>query len=408
MPPREPKGAVHVALAFSSAQAHLQILTQGITAYANSQGRWIFTTGSEAGALSIDQLKGWHGHGIIASLIRPVDARAARRFVHAGIPVVTIAGALRNPGVPRVTVANHAIGRMAAEHLLKCGFRRFAFYGLRRVGYAQDRHLGFIERLREADFSCTTHFAPGTFGLRRPWLDDVMTLQKWLRGLTPPVGIFAVNDARARRVMDACDLAGLQLPGEVGVLGVDNDQMLCEFSEPGLSSIDCDWYRVGFEAGRTLNQLLQGETPAAELHILPREVVRRGSTSVTITEDPRLMKTLTYVRDHIEEVFGVEKLLEITDVSRRKLEQVFRDEIHMSPYRYLCLQRIERAKTLLQCQPPVKFKQIGRMCGFRDSRRFRLVFMRLEGQTPAHYRRNFRLKNTAAPPPRSPDPPPSL
>jgi LacI family transcriptional regulator len=389
---------IHIALAFPTAQAHLQILTQGITAYANTQGRWILTTGGEAGALSIEQLKGWRGHGVIAALIRPSEARTARRLMRTGTPVVTIAGALRSPGVPRVTVANPAIGRMAADHLLKCGFRRFAFYGLHRVAYSQDRHAGFVEQLQQAGLACAdAHFAPGVYGLRRPWVDDVMALRKWLTGLTPPLGIFAVNDFRARLVIDACRLSSLQLPTQVGIVGADNDQTICEFSEPGLSSIDCDWYRVGFEAARTLHQLLEGATPVPDLRIAPRQVISRGSTAVTVTEDPRLLKAVAYIRDHLEEVFGVEKLLEISDVSRRKLEQIFRAELHMSPYRYLCLKRVEHARTLLQCDPPVKLKQIGRLCGFRDSRRLRLVFMRLEAQTPAQYRRNLRRKPPGAP-----------
>jgi len=131
---------------------------------------------------------------------------------------------------------------------------------------------------------------------------------------------------------------------------------------------------------------VEGKTPAGELHVTPREVVRRTSTTVTVTEDPRLLKVVTFIREHLGEVFGVEKLLQISDVSRRKLEQIFQDELHMTPYHYLCLKRIERAKALLQQEPPLKLKQVGRMCGFRDARRFRLVYMRMEGVSPAGYR----------------------
>ena len=401
---RDRKGPLHIALAFPLSQAHMHSLSQGISAYAANQFRWILTTGGEIGTLSIEQLKGWRGHGIIAALIRPSEVQTADRFVRAGVPVVNIGGALRRPGIPRVTVANREIGLWAADHLFKCGFRCFAFYGLRGVAYSQDRHAGFAARLEELGFPCAAHLSPNTFGLRRLWQDDLAGLQRWLEQLSPPppVGIFAVNDFRARLIIDACDLARLKVPEQIGVVGVDNDKMMCEFSKPTLSSIECNWHRVGFEAARTLHELLEGKTPEPEFRIPPLEIVGRASTAVTLTEDARLLKAVNYIRDHLGEVFGVERLLEISDVSRRKLEQIFNAEMRMSPYQYLCQKRIERAKSMLRSENALNLKQISRLCGFRDSRRFRLVFARMEGLTPARYRNVWRQRPTSDVAPASP------
>jgi LacI family transcriptional regulator len=389
-------GPFHIALAFSVGQAHLQSLTQGIAAYAGHEGRWILTTAGEDGTLSIEQLEGWRGDGIIAALTRPSEVRIAERFVRAGIPVVTISGALRHPGVPRVMVANEDIGKLAAEHLFQCGFRHFGFYGLRRVAYSRDRERGFAAQLKAMGFSYAPRWAPSTYDRRRPWQDDLEGLRQWLRRLTPPLGIFAVNDFRARLILDACELAKLDVPSQIAVVGADNDRVVCEFSRPGLSSIDCDWHRVGYEAARTVHRILTGETPDVETRIPPREVVRRSSTAITVTGDPQLDHVITYIHDHPEEVFGVERLLEIGDVSRRKLEQAFRTSLRMTPYEYLCRARIDRAKMLLQFGSSTKLTQISRLCGFRDARRFRLVFRRLEGLTPAAYRKNVRRNDFSA------------
>src|SRR5512140_1320482 len=235
----------HIALAFSVGQAHMQSLIQGITAYASHEGQWILTTAGEDGTLSIEQLEGWRGDGIIAALTRPSELRIAERFARAGIPVVTISGALRHPGVPRVMVANEEIGKLAAEHLFQCGFRRFGFYGLQRVAYSGDRERGFAAQLKTMGFSYAPRCAPSTYDRQRPWQDDLEGLRQWLKRLTPPVGIFAVNDFRARLILDACELAKLDVPAEIAVVGADNDRVVCEFSRPGLSSVDCDWQRVG-------------------------------------------------------------------------------------------------------------------------------------------------------------------
>jgi len=220
----------------------------------------------------------------------------------------------------------------------------------------------------------------------------VSGLRNWLEGLAVPVGIFGVNDFRARLLLDACQLAGIAIPSQAGVVGVDNNPMHCEFSQPGLTSIECDWYRVGFQAARTLHQMLQGQTPEPECRIPPREVVRRTSTAVTLAQDARLLKAVTYISDHVGEVFGVERLLTVSDVSRRKLEQLFRAEMRMSPYQYLCQRRIERARMLLEGRLAPKLRQISRLCGFRDPRRFRIVFQRSQGLTPAQYRRAAQQK----------------
>ncbi|HVT82415.1 MAG TPA: XylR family transcriptional regulator [Phycisphaerae bacterium] len=383
-------GPLHIALAFPLSQAHLQTLARGITDFARTQSRWLLTTGGESATLSIEQLHGWRGDGIVAALVRPSEVQAARHFMRRGVPVVTIAGAIRRQsGIPRVTVENQAVGRLAATHLLSCGFQRFAFYGLRDVAYSTERHQGFVDGLRAAGHDCTSYWSPHTFGRRRPWQDEVLSVQQWLTRLQAPVGVFAVNDYRARLVVDACELAGLRSPEQVGIVGVDNDKVMCEFTEPQLSSIECDWYRVGQEAGRILQSLMRGEGPAAtELLVPPRGVVARASTHVTIVEHPALLLAVNYVRDHLHEIFGVERLLEVSGVSRRKLEQAFQAELGMSPYQYLCSKRIEKAKGLLQIQPPLKLSEISRQCGFHDQRRFRLVFCRLEKISPAEFRKD--------------------
>jgi LacI family transcriptional regulator len=378
-----------VALAFPLSQAHLHSLAQGVADYARSETAWLLTTGGEAATLSVEHLHGWRGDGIVAALVRPSEVRAARDFIRRGVPVVTIAGAIPRPaGIPRVTVENPAVGRMAAAHLLSCGFRRFAFYGLRDVAYSQERLAGFASVLDEAGHPCNVLLSPHTFGKRHPWQDDVARVEKWLAGLEQPLGILAANDYRARLVIEACDRVGLRSPEEVGIVGVDNDRVLCEFSEPQLSSIECDWFRVGQEAARLLHGMMRGSaSPHQEQLIVPRGVVARRSTHVTIVENAALLQCVNFVQAHIGEVFGVERLLEAGGVSRRKLEQLFQAELGRSPYQYLCEKRVERARALLPQQPFSRLSDIARQCGFHDLRRLRLVFQRLEKMTPAEYRR---------------------
>ena len=429
-PPRRDGSVRHIALAFPMGLAHLQPLVQGITDYARAHGRWLFTSSPEAVTLSIQSLHGWRGDGVIATLVNPADVRAARQL---RVPVVTFAGAMRDPGVPRVMVNNPAVGRRAAEHLLACGFRRFGFYGLRNVNYSQDRGDGFLQHLAEqlGPGRCAVHLSPNSFTAARPWQDEMGRLEQWVARLEPPVGLFAANDQRARMLVDACQRLGLRVPDDAGVLGVDNDLVACEFSDPPLSSIACDWYRIGTESAALLDRLMRskdesgrmkeesrrGGTSGSSFTLAPSSVgsdrlidpvgvVRRRSTDVLVVENPGVGRAVQYVREHMAEPFGVEALLREARVSRRSLEQGFKRSLGCTPHAFLCRARVDRARDLLTGPRRMKLTDIARACGFTDLRRFRLVFARCEGMPPAEYRRRHAAAENG-PPPAGPPPAPS-
>ncbi len=391
--PQPPNGKTrHIALAFPVGLAHLHPVVQGIADYARSHGPWLFTTSPEAVTMPLQSLAGWQGNGIIAVLLNSADREAAKRL---DVPVVTFSGAMKNPGVPRVMVNNKAVGRLAADHLLACGFSRFAYYGLRQAIYARDRGNGFLERLAERGVNksrdCSIRMSPSSLSPNRPWQDEMGQLLAWVSQLQTPVGLFAAHDQRARMVVDACRQAGLRVPEDVAVLGVDNDQVACEFSEPPISSIACDWYRVGYESARLLDDLMAGREPPAEDQLIdPKAVVRRRSTDVQIIDHPAVARAAAYVREHLRENFGVEAMLRETRITRRSLELNFKRALGCTPHQYICRARVEYAKQLLVRPQRMKLTNIARQCGFHDLRRFRMVFRRLEGMSPVEFRRQHQ------------------
>jgi LacI family transcriptional regulator len=339
--------------------------------------------------MPLQSLAGWQGDGIVAVVLNPADREVARDLP---IPVVTFAGALQDPGVPRVMVNNPAVGRVAADHLMACGFARFGYYGLRQVAYSRSRGAGLLERLADLGVDtradCSIHLSPSSLTPNRPWQDEMEKLLAWVSTLRPPVGLLAANDQRARMLVEACRQAGLRVPEDMAVLGVDNDQVACEFSDPPLSSIACDWYRVGFESARLLDGLIAGgKPPHADLLIDPKGVVRRRSTDVQIIDHPAVAKAAAYVREHVGENFGVEAMLRETRITRRNLELNFKRALGCTPHQYICRARVEHAKQLLLRPQRLKLTSIARQCGFHDLRRFRMVFRRVEGLSPIEFRR---------------------
>jgi LacI family transcriptional regulator len=376
--------ARRVALAFPTRLGHLHSVVRGIMDYAQENGNWIFTTSGEAHDLSVRALHRWHGDGVITLLDTEAEARAARKL-KLKVPVVTFVGTLRKPGIPRVMRDQRAIGRLAAEHLLARGFRNFGFYGVKEVGYSIDRGEAFAARLKENDVFLSQYLSPNMFDRRHPWDDEMDALCRWIKKMPVPVGIFAANDARGRMLADACKLVNRRVPEEVGIIGVDNSQLDCEFGSPKLSTIACEWHLVGYETAKLLDHLMRGEkAPEKDLLISPSGIVARESTDVMIADHPAVAKAIAYTRAHLGDRFGVKSLVAAAGVSRRYLETSFAQTLGKTPAQYLMGARVETAKTLMNRQS-LTLSRVARECGFTDLRQFRRVFQRLEKSTPSEY-----------------------
>ncbi|MBN1910059.1 MAG: DNA-binding transcriptional regulator [Pirellulales bacterium] len=384
MPPRKP---VHVALMFPPRITHFERSTEGIADFARQHGGWALLTRPDTSA-SLASLEGWNGDGVIALIDTEAEAQAARRLK---VPVVNLSGALRESGIPRVTVDNEAVGRLAAEHLLDCGYRRFAFYGTENLWYVEQRCEGFSRRVEEAGLPCVTFFAAGNPTGAQMWHHGQDELERWLAALETPIGVTACTDHRARMVSEACARLGLKIPGDVGILGVDNDELVCEFCISPLSSVSRSNHHVGFQAAALLARLMEnGIRHAPDVLIPPDGVVQRQSTDIVAVDDPNVAAAVRFIRENLHKPFGVKLITAQLTVSRRSLEQGFRAQLGCTPYAYLCRQRIDRAKQMLGCPTRPKISQIARACGFNNPLQFRRAFARATGITPQAYRRSTR------------------
>lgn len=384
---RAPK---RVALAFPVSVPWMALCLQGIADYAQQHGGWTLLTspptlgGAEEQALTVKSLGDWPGQGVIASVATAVEARAARRLP---MPVVNLAGSLQDCGLPRVMVDQTQAGRLAAEHLLSRGLRRLAFYGLGGLWYSQQRQRGFMERAAEASATCDVLEAPLPVDPAASWSRRVAPLVEWLKTLRPPVGIFAVHDYRARVLIDACLLVGLRVPHDVAVLGMDNDTTVCEFCQPALSSMSRSARQVGYQAAALLDRLMAGRGAGADVLVPPDGVVVRRSTDTVVSDNRHVCEAIQLMHDHLGEAITVEHIVGHAAISRRLLEKLFRTHLGCTPRDYLCRMRVERAKQLLAAPHKPKTRDVIEACGFGDARSFRRLFVRVEGLTPAAYRR---------------------
>ncbi|MBN2295786.1 MAG: substrate-binding domain-containing protein [Pirellulales bacterium] len=398
MPTNSQKTTRNVALAYPAAIPWMALFVQGVADYARKHANWKITTspptlsGADELALNIFSLRGWPGDGAIAAIANKDEARTAREI---GMPVVNLSGSLEDAGVPRVMIDHFSIGRMAAEHLLDRGFHRLAFCGTEELYYSRRRAEGFAQYAEQAGVPCEIFDMQRIADPRTSWKRRIGPLSKWLSSLQRPVGLMAIHDYRARMIMDECDRLKLNVPHDIAVVGVDNDQTVCEYSHPTLSSVCRNSWRVGYESAALLDRLMSGESPDdTEILIQPEGIAARQSTDTVVIDDKHVSTAVHYMRGHLGEAFGIDQVVKHIPISRRQLEMRFRRSVGCSPKDYLLRLRVERAKELLQDSRRLKMHCVAVACGFSSAERLRLVFLRLTGQTPLEYRRSGRASQS--------------
>lgn len=374
------KRKLRIAMALPSGIALGERLYQGIADYARKNGRWSFTQIPEMMSSSIYWLRDWPGDGAFAFITTPEENRFVRSLP---IPVVNLSSHISKPSVATITTDNHAIGRLAAEHLLSKRFRHLAFYGSRGQYFSEERFRGFYEvASKRARVDRLMLTLPSATPFR--WKNQEAELDNWLKRLKTPVGIFAATDPRASLILGACERLGLRVPQDVAVLGVDNDPLICELSQPSLSSVTRNDIEVGRRAAALLEALIRGKKNPGWLLIPPGEIVQRASTTTLAVEDSFIADAIEHIQRSLDKPFGTEEIAAMLPISRRSFEMRFRHAVGCSPYTFINQLRVDRAKCLLeQTSSKLSLTHIAAACGFSSPRRFRLVFQRITGRLPS-------------------------
>jgi LacI family transcriptional regulator len=321
-------------------------------------------------------------------LVVAVHGELVERAVAArGLPCVNVSSISPQLSLPTVQCDNVACGRLAGQHLLDAGLRHFAFAGHRGVGYTEDRLAGFREVVEAAGHTVAVadHRAQAD-----STADQRAMISPWLAGLPRPLGMYAVNDQAGMGVLETCRTIGLHVPEDVAVIGTDNDELIVSLSTPPLTSIDTDARRIGYEAARLLDAILNGEPPLTDrILVPPRGLVPRASTDVIAVEDADVATALRFIRQHADRPIGVPDVLDRVPLSRRPLEKRFRALLGRSILDEIHRVHVDRAKTLL-LSTDLTLPQVARRSGMPSLTRFNVVFRELAGTPPGEYRNKFR------------------
>jgi len=314
------------------------------------------------------------------------------------LPTVDLRGRHRIEGVPVVATERGVQARAAAQHLLECGFRHFAYCGFGGLNFSDERRDDFVQYLAEQGYDASVHDSPrqqrtfdtSTIEARAILSSDALV--RWLQSLPKPVGMMACNDIRAQQVLNACRTNDIAVPDDVAIIGVDNDEVLCGLCVPALSSIDTNPYRLGYEAAALLDRMMNGHRSAADIILTePARVVERKSTDVLAIDDPDVRSALRFIREHACEGITVNDVLKHVELSRATLKRRFATLLGRSPKTEILRLQLGRVKDIL-AMTELPLQRVAELAGFNHVEHMCKLFKKKTGHTPGQYRAANRSK----------------
>jgi LacI family transcriptional regulator len=277
------------------------------------------------------------------------------------------------------------VARLAAEHLIERRLTQFAYVGSEDRGWSGRREKTFRTYLAKRGFEPFVYKSP-KLRRDREWEREQALLARWMSTLPTPIGVFACDDDRGREVLEACKLAGLNVPEDVAVVGVDNDEVFCELADPPLSSVSLNAETAGYRAAALLDDMMHNRQRKRQ-HIVVEAlgVVTRRSTDIVAVDDDDIGSALQFIRRQHGRDISVDRVAEEVALSRRSLEKRFRGIIGRTVLEEIQLTRLERAKRLLM-ETTHPISKVAELAGFGSAGYFIQFFQKHVGKTPRKFR----------------------
>lgn len=324
----------------------------------------------------------WNPDGCIVMGDAPVAMRDPGRFGRVPVVFLDALPDQSGKGAHCVSCDNAMVARTAARELLSLGFNSYGYVSyVRRLAWCEQRQVAFEEIVRDNGKA---------FGLfRMPKISDPGQVHRkfaeWIGGMTKPCGIFAANDMIADAVTAHCLMQGLAVPDDVAVIGVDNDEVLCENSPVSISSVALDFRSAGVTAGRMLQKIMENGVESVGNEVFPISgIVRRQSTRLMPKRDPRVIRALEFIRLHAVDGISVGDVVRCMGCSRRNADLLFGALLGKTILEEIHDVRMRHVKDSLRFADK-NMKIVASCCGYNSVADMRRVFKRHEGCTVSEY-----------------------
>lgn len=360
-------------------------LLRGIVRYSTEHGPWLFYRLPQSYRAKygdkgvVKWARQWGANAIVGRL----DDDTIDVQKDLGIPVVLQNYHHRRLSCSNLTGDYSTAGVMAAQFFRKKIFTNFAYFGIENVIWSEERRDAFIEEIEKDGYKvhCFEYVEPMPEGKLRP------AVEEWLKGLPKPIALFCCDDERAIFISETCKIAGISIPEDVAILGVDNDDLMCNISDPPISSIELGVESGGYAIGRLIHgQMVNGLSPiASNVVISPVRIEQRRSTERYNISDPYVLQVVRYIESNYDSDITVDTLLKNIPLSRRNFEMKFKKELHISVYQYILNCRCNRLADLLLTTSR-SITELAIEVGFKDGGNVSRVFKKNKGVSPITFR----------------------
>ena len=391
---------LRVALLVDSHRSYERNLLRGIAAYARTYGPWSFyNLGRVVSEGAPAQLQKWGADGLI---VRTENRRLMEQLREFGLPIVDLLGWYQYENVPAVDADHRSVSHIAADQLIERGFQQFAFCGFDSLYYSAERAEFFVEYLSSRGYRVHVFECPRRTGsiysyeVEASGAADAPAMAAWIRSLPTPIGLMACNDLRGQQVIDICGECNVLVPEDVAVIGVGNDDVICELCDPTLSSVEPNTYKMGHESASLLHEMVLGrQPPCVKTLVEPLGAVLRQSTDSLSIGDKQITTALNFIRRHASDGIGVRDVLAHVQLSRSTFERRFMRLVGRSPKVEIIRMQLERVKQLLVCTD-YRLAHVAELAGFNHVEYMCKVFKEKTGVTPSQYRKDVLAEDELA------------
>jgi LacI family transcriptional regulator len=364
-------------------------LLRGISKYAQHHGPFTFYReapfyGGVSYLKQYSNIRKLNADGIIVR-----EPKSLQDIQRLNIPAIVSPNTL-DLKIPAIVTNAETIGLYAAEHFLERGFKNFAFCGFKNMPWSVNRNASFTRILQKAgfhadEFNCTVS------DISNLLLKTQNKMIVWLKSLAKPVGLMTCNDDMGRIVLEACRIGNISVPGQIAVMGVDNDELVCELTNPPLSSIALSSEKAGYEAAALLDKLMHGEKMKGQvIQHLPSHVVTRQSSDILAINDLDVSDAISFIRQHFKEPITENDVAQKVALSRRHLYKKFIETLGHSVHKEITNVRIEHICKLLT-ESDLSISQITKTMEFASIEHLSRYFRKDKGMSLLDFRKKFRI-----------------
>ena len=367
-------------------------LCHGIIKHAQANERWAIEMLATDDLRHPSNLAGFDGF-----IVRAISDEIAKVFAKSGRPVVDVFESNHPQKFAKVMQDAEGISRLAVEHFLQHRFTTFGFFGHEGEQYSDLRRDAFVAGLQKCGHGCTVYRTPQSairdfeYTVMRKELyttgSETRSIASWVKKLPKPIAVLASCDLRAYQLIKVCRAIGVDVPSQVAVLGVDDDEITCNFTNPTISSVNPNAFGIGLKAAETLDAMIDGKSPPLLALVKPTLLVKRGSTATFPLDPPWLSDALVYIYGNVRSRLSAADVYRHVGRSHTVVNDAFRDTLGTTVSKAISDARLKEAYHLVSATE-ISLAQVASLSGFASVQYFTRSFTAAYGMSPSAARRN--------------------